>query len=347
MRNDLLACMAWAAIIAACPGVSAQPAPAPTPPATPVQPATPKAPGALPESEPAPVPAATQSQSAARADDTSAAPAASAATPAAPGTTPSDAAASPELAAVEPAPPAATGPAVPAPADDAAAAPSASPAAPAAIAEAAAVPRASCRRPAEFPFAVYLNIEPQWNTDTGYDLFDDDDVSTEVGLGVSYDAVEIVPNVALVVELAWGMSSQEQDMLFGGALSATELETHRLSAAVGAHYRMVPWIGPHARIAAGLSLFDAGFEGSSFEERFEDSGTSPFLRLGVGVSAEQSIGSRIAAGALIEGGYTLAKGAALALEPGNDSGGISTDYAELGTLSLSGPYLRMSALVRF
>jgi hypothetical protein len=203
--------------------------------------------------------------------------------------------------------------------------------------------------PGEFPFAVYLNVEPQWNTDAGYDLFDDDDVGTEVGLGLSYDVLELAPDVALVAELGWGMTSQEQGYLFGGAFTGTELDLHRFSAAVSAHYRVLPWVGPHARVAGGVSLLDASFEGRESDERFEDSGTSPFLRLGGGVSAEQSLGEHIAAGVLFEGGYTLAQGVALKLEPRSDSDrdGIDTRYADLGTLSLSGPYLRIAALIRF
>ena len=357
MHNYLTAWMASTALFVVCAQAWAEPAAAPTPPAKPAQPAKPKPPGAEPAAAPTPPaqpakpsPSGKQPATPAEAKEATE----SAAQPGTPAEQP-DAAASAEAEG------AAAAPASPEPAsapEESAetSAPSATPPASKASAPASAgsaqlvpAPRAPWPVPAKFPFALYLNVEPQWNTDVGYDLFDDDDVGTEVGLGVSYEVVEFAPDVALVAELAWGMTSQDQAQLFGGAFTATDLELHRFSAAVGAHYRIVPWVGPHARIAGGVSLFDASFDGRESDARFEDSGMSPFVRFGAGVSAEQSIGEHIALGVLFEGGYTLARRAALELEPRGDSDDdrIDTDYADLGTLSLSGAYLRIGGLVRF
>ncbi|MBN1607086.1 MAG: hypothetical protein JW940_10670 [Polyangiaceae bacterium] len=334
MQNYLTAWMVSTALFVVCAAVRAQPAAAPTAPAAPAQTTTPNTSGAQPAS-PAPATEATQDAAA------TSAPAAQAEGAATDGAGGASAPASPEAAPAAAAP---TG--SPAPDNTATAAPAAANASePATRSE--FVPPAPWPAPAEFPFAVYLVIEPQWNTDAGYDLFDDDDVGTEVGLGASYDAVELLPDVALVAELAWGMTSQDEGQLFGGAFTATDLELHRFSAAVGAHYRVLPWVGPHARIAGGLSLLSASFDGSLNDEQFEDSRVSPFLRLGAGVSGEHSLGTHIAAGVLFEGGYTLAKGVALKLEPRGDNDGIATDYAHLGKLSLSGAYLRIAALLRF
>jgi hypothetical protein len=222
-----------------------------------------------------------------------------------------------------------------------------SPAAPPA-ARAPVVEQPSPRQdPEAYPLAVMLNYEPQWNLDPGYDLFDSDNVSHYWGLGLSYDLLEIQPKTALVAELGWSAAAEEQTDLYGGAVSSTELSSNRFIVALSAHYRIWSVFGPHVRLSGGLHQWTASLDGEDDGEQFEDSGVQGFVRLGAGVSAEYTLGSRLAAGLLAEGGYTAAKAASIGLYPADDTDGIATRTAELGKLSLSGPYLRVAGLARF
>lgn len=199
------------------------------------------------------------------------------------------------------------------------------------------------KAPGEFPFAVLVAYTPQWNTHSGYDLFDDDNVGQFWGLGATYDLMEVADSTALVVELGWATKSED----FSSALTTTAMTTHEFSAAVSAHYRMLPMVGPHLRLAAGLWRWNAKLEGDSLGEDFDDKGTEPFVRIGAGVSAEHTLGVRLAAGLLAEGGFTLARGAQMELYPVDPGEAITTRTASLGTLGLSGPYLRFAGLMRF
>jgi hypothetical protein len=193
-----------------------------------------------------------------------------------------------------------------------------------------------------------LNYEPQWNSDPGYDLFDSDNVSHYWGLGASYDVLKLEPRTALVAELGWSANLEELSELYGGAFSSTELSSRRFAVALGVHHRMWTVFGPHVRLSGGLLTWEAHFDGADADEQFEDSGVQGFVRLGAGVSGEYSVVPSVAAGVLVEGGYTAAKAANVALRLTHEPEGvISTRTAELGSLSLSGPYLRIAGLVRF
>jgi hypothetical protein len=228
--------------------------------------------------------------------------------------------------------------------------PAAAPApAPAPQSPPAAEPEPRRRTPAEFPAAAYLNIEQLWNTDPGYDLFDEDNVGGQLGVGLSYDLLPVAPDTVLVAELACSWESQEARGLYGGAIQETALKGQNLLVAASVHQRMLPWLGPHARLAVGLSRLEAELRGADFDERYRDKAnfSLPFLRLGAGVSAEQVVGQRFALGLLIEGGYALGSAFEIELEPAGEQGQIQTEYASLGQLSRSGPYLRTALLARF
>jgi hypothetical protein len=204
---------------------------------------------------------------------------------------------------------------------------------------------AAKKAPGEFLAAVLLTYQPAWNTHRGYDLFDDDNVGHFWGLAASYDLAQVADRTALFVDLGWATSSLEQSL--PEAFQHREMTTHEVAAGVGAHCRVLPQVGPHARLAVGIWRWKATLEGDVPGERFEDDGVAPFVRLGAGVSAEQTVGARVALGVLAEGGYTLASGAAIELNPVDLGDSVSTDTAELGTLKLSGAYLRFAGLMRF
>jgi len=212
-----------------------------------------------------------------------------------------------------------------------------------------AEPEARRREPAEFPAAAYLNVEQLWNTDPGYDLFDEDNVGGQLGVGLSYDLLSVAPDTVLVAELAYSSESHEAGRLYAGAIQSTKLSGHNLLMAASVHHRMLPWIGPHARLALGLSSLKAELKGSEFEEQYRDTAkfSLPFVRLGGGVSVEQTLGRVFALGLLVEGGYALGSAFEVELEPTSEQGEIPTEYANLGKLSRSGPYLRTALVVRF
>ena len=201
------------------------------------------------------------------------------------------------------------------------------------------------KAPGEFPFAALLTYQPVFNTHSGYDLFDDDNVNQFWGLAASYDLAQVADQTALFVDLGWAIGNLEQNV--PEAFQSTELVMHEVAAAVGAHYRVLPMVGPHARLAVGIWRWNVDLQGDAPGERFEDDGIAPFVRLGAGVSAEHTLGARTALGLLAEGGYTLTSGARVELNPVGPGDTVTTDTAELGTLELSGAYLRFAGLVRF
>lgn len=211
-----------------------------------------------------------------------------------------------------------------------------------------AEPEARRREPAEFPAAAYLNVEQLWNTDPGYDLFDEDNVGGQLGVGLSYDLLTVAPDTALVAELAYSAESHEAGYLYGGAIQSTKLSGHNLLLAGSVHHRMLPWIGPHARLAVGLSSLKAELQEEG-QDQYRDTAkfSLPFVRLGAGVSVEQTLGQLLALGLLVEGGYALGSAFEVELEPVSEQGEIPTEYANLGKLSRSGPYLRTALVARF
>lgn len=201
-------------------------------------------------------------------------------------------------------------------------------------------------------WTLALSLDSLFYTDSGYDLFDGDNVSSRIGAWAGYDLAQLAPRIALAVELGFGAESREQG-IWGGGLR-TELESQTFSAGVSLRYALVSWLDPQLRASAGVTRFAFGLDTNA--ERFEDHALSGFGALGAGVLLhtparlfENKRGhfASVSLGLLIEGGYALRSSIDVNLSRKAGDHAIPVTEAELGELALSGPYVRSSVLVRF
>jgi hypothetical protein len=204
--------------------------------------------------------------------------------------------------------------------------------------------------------AVGVSLDTPWYTDSGFDVFRDEDMTTRLGLWAAHDLVSLQPDLIMAVELGWGREHERESSLRGGALRS-ELETHAFFA--GAQVRWVPlgMLQPYARVAGGAARVDMELRSASPAQRFEDDAVSPFGSLGLGLLVRtptrlfESRRGRYASlsfGLMLEGGYTLAAPVEMKLDgrgPGERD--IALTEADLGELERSGPYARLSWVARF
>jgi hypothetical protein len=139
----------------------------------------------------------------------------------------------------------------------------------------------------------------------------------------------------------------------------TQLVTSSIHLGLTLRYAIEPWLQPQVRAAAGLSVLEMRLKCMENNERteFDDKDLSPFASVGGGLflrtptrlfETQNGDFASLSLGVLVEGGYTLAQAASFSLQPKDDrTNAITLKSAELGKLDRSGPYLRISLVVRF
>jgi hypothetical protein len=212
-------------------------------------------------------------------------------------------------------------------------------------------------------FALGVSLEMPWYDDPGFDVFHDDDVTTRPGIWAGYDVLSLQQDLILAAEIGWGIESESESELLGGALH-TELDTNTFFA--GAQLRWVPiaMLQPYLRLAGGAALVNMELNTTGPEEHFTegggdpfDSAVSPFGSLGLGVMLrtptrmfENKRGkyASLSFGLMFEGGYTLAGPVEMKLDgEGPGERDIALVETDLGELDRSGPYARISGVARF
>jgi hypothetical protein len=198
-----------------------------------------------------------------------------------------------------------------------------------------------------------LSLDSVFYTDVGYDLFDDDNVSTRLGLWAGYDIAELAPRTTLAIELGFGAEAQEQG-IWQGALR-TKFESQTFSAGASLRYALFSWLDPQLRASTGITRLAFELE-TDDATGFDDHAISGFGALSAGVLVhtpaqllENRLGqfASLTIGLLIEGGYALRS--SVNVDPTRKAAdhAIPITEAELGELALSGPYVRSSVVVRF
>jgi len=202
-----------------------------------------------------------------------------------------------------------------------------------------------------------LEIDTVWNTDPGFDLFSDDDVSTQVGVWFSYDLLQITKQLTLAGEVGLGIGGVEDQPREDLDLTWS-MSSFKAYLAANLRLRVFPWMFPHLKLAGGALFGTLEFQLNDPVPRqttSEDT-TSPLGTIGAGVSFqtptrmfESSDGAfaSLSLGLLIEAGYTIASSMSMTLKTDRDEDPIENRTAALGELDLSGPYIRTSVLVRF
>jgi hypothetical protein len=202
-------------------------------------------------------------------------------------------------------------------------------------------------------FSLALSLDSLFQDDPGYDLFDDDDVSSRLGLWASYDIARLAPGLTLAIEVGAGFESHEH-AIWDDQLES-ELDSQTFSAGASLRYDLLSWLAPQLRAAGGVSLFQFELAGGN-DMDFEDDAVSGFGSLGAGVllhtperlfENKQGGFASFQIGVLIEGGYALRSPVEVELESETPALAIPLEQASLGELTLAGPYIRSSLLVRF
>lgn len=202
---------------------------------------------------------------------------------------------------------------------------------------------------------VAVNLDTIWYTRKSFDLFSDHDNATTPGVSVGY-TIRFDERAALVPEIGWGTSSQSASGLFGGSIASTELSAQRVYGGASFRYGILSVLDAHARVAGGASFLHAKVEPGGSDPALEDSGTSPFVSVGGGITLHSPAGffetdggglRSVVAGLTVEGGYELGGSVDITPTPTGDTGRIATKYMTFGTLERSGPYVRTSLVVRF
>ena len=203
-------------------------------------------------------------------------------------------------------------------------------------------------------FTLALEVSAISRDDEGWKRFERGSVSPRFGLSVAYDLVPIHEQLTLLVELGAGLENDESYDLLGFGTSA-ELSSQTLHAGLGLRWDPLSWLSPHIRAWGGASLFQLDIRGTN--QAFDTGyATSVFGALGAGFLLHtpprlfESDTGKLAAlqlGLLVEAGYALRSEIDFRLRTQPDARRIEVVDASLGSLSLTGWYLRFAVVMRF
>jgi hypothetical protein len=208
----------------------------------------------------------------------------------------------------------------------------------------------------EYRFAVNVDIaNVLWRTNRGYDLFSNSNASWRIGMGAGYDLFKLPSQVVFAVELGAlmepGQSSTDANGLLGNSVRGG-LSGLTFLAGGSLRWAPLPWIAPYARLQLLMSRYSVDISTSNTSNG--TGGDWSYHRgaaggaLGGGVMLNLPPHSPVNVGVLVEGGYWLQNSVELVLDNGGTPGGnISTYGARVGSLGNSGPYMRISGVLRF
>lgn len=203
-------------------------------------------------------------------------------------------------------------------------------------------------------FSVLGVIDNRWNTSNAFDLYNEDDVTTFLGLALAYDVARLSEQFALAVEAGWNMGSTDRDGTLGGTLGRAELTTHNTHLALVARYDLLPFLAPHARLSAGLSFVDMALQSPGDNTTFEDHAVAPFLGIGLGASLQTPPGllatrrghlRSAQVGVRFEVGYTFSGDVGFSLD-GDNNVRVPVGETSLGSLPRSGAYIHTALFAR-
>jgi hypothetical protein len=207
------------------------------------------------------------------------------------------------------------------------------------------------RGPVTQHFQIGLNLDVLISSNASLDVFTDDDSVSMPGVSAAYafwldDALSIQP------EIGYSGMTQDSNDLLGGAIGSAEWEEHTGYLGVSGRYELWGFFAPHVRLSGGLSRTIVTVQTSGGDPNFEDASWLPHVALGGGATVTTPDGffrrgSSFAVGLTIEGGYRLGSPMEVALSVPDAEDRIPIEQASLGDLSRSGPYVRVSGVVRF
>lgn|SRR6478735_121149 len=197
------------------------------------------------------------------------------------------------------------------------------------------------------PYAqASLGVRVSKVSDAGYDAFSDSDDLTQVSVGLGGTLLRH-QRLSLAAVGFWDYGQKSSN----ARSSLTELNVHRLTIGPELRYHLLPplYFFAHALPAfahSGASLEDGVAEVTRYARHW-----SYGVDLAAGAAFEvygaRTGSPRPRIWAIAEGGYGYLGSTSLQMVPDSGEGPQRPAPVDLGTLSLSGPYLRLSAAVGF
>jgi hypothetical protein len=212
-------------------------------------------------------------------------------------------------------------------------------------------------RPAGAALAIALVYERAWVDDRGYGLFGDRNRVRQFGVWVGHDFWSLTDRLIMAGEAGWAAWDERSD--YWEEQLETSLVTSSLHVGVSLRYVLEPWLQPQLRAAVGLSVLELELKSleNDLETKFLDRHLMPFASVGAGIflrtptrllESKNGDFASLSMGVLVEGGYTLTGSAPFSLKPKDrPKQAISLKSADLGSVDRSGPYVRISLVVRF
>ncbi len=199
-----------------------------------------------------------------------------------------------------------------------------------------------------------FDVNTVWDLDDRYQLFDSSDVNVRMGVSVGYDLLSFDGGWVVAPELGWSHESASDGPL-APQLSQKELRGDHFFGAFRARHTVASWLEGFGRLQGGMAWtrVDLASSGASVDQYSTDD-KAPEFQLGAGLvvrtpDAERAPpGESLALGFTLEAGYQVAPALKLKLERVATEGQrISVLTSDLGTLSRSGPCLRLGVFARF
>lgn len=197
------------------------------------------------------------------------------------------------------------------------------------------------------PYAqASLGVRVSKVSDEGYDPFASSDELTQFSLGLGGTLLR-AQRFSLAVTGFWDYGAKGST----ARGSKTELDVHRLTIGPEARYHLLPplYFFVHALPAfshTSASLED-GVAGVTRYARHWSYGVDTAAGAAFEAYAAQTGAVRPRIWVIAEGGYGYLGSTSLKMQPESGEGPQRPAPVDLGTLSLSGPYLRVSAAVGF
>jgi len=203
------------------------------------------------------------------------------------------------------------------------------------------------QRDAGAPFALAIGPGVLWNDDPGY-LLVGKKGRLQLEVMASYDVLQLTKRIVLSLggSLRRGRESDGQLAILDNTVQAELI----------ARYATRSWLWPHARASVGAAFTRVDLGDRDQDGSLSDRDVALAASFGGGLTArtparalETETGrmASLSLGILCEAGYTTAKDGTFTAVPRGGDPGIERSAVNLGSLSRSGPYLRILAILRF
>jgi hypothetical protein len=175
--------------------------------------------------------------------------------------------------------------------------------------------------------------------------------STEGGLSLHYDAIEVLDGTTLDLDLGWLTMKASPTLDYSA--ETEQLKRNILSLGVSLRRHLWSWLAPYARMAGGLGWdnLQVGAGDSTLHDtrRFGEAtfGAGLYLRtMGWQIRPLPALGII----ARVEGGYALGSETAFSLKsnlPASGSNRVPTSPVPAGSIARNAPYLRVMVGIGF